>query len=161
MTTREKIVDMARQEIGISENPPKSNKVKYNDWFYPTLHTYHKSPANWPWCGTFVSYVYSFCGWGLDTIDYDSGFCSVPNLLKWAKKNNKIVDDPKPGDIVVFMWGGKPKHVGIFVSKHSENQFISIEGNTSATERGSQDNGGEVAIKRRFYPDAVFINVID
>lgn len=155
MTIREKIVSNAKSDIGITENPPGSNICKFTDW----------AGLVGAWCGMAVSHWYCEAGWGIDPIDFSGGFWSVPNMLKWAKTHNKIIDrhvtNPKPGDIIIYMWKGKPAHTGIFVSEVDEFHFLAIEGNTSFDDKGSQSNGGAVALKRRTYSEAVFINIID
>ena len=34
MATAEKILNLARGELGVKESPPFSNQVKYNTWYY-------------------------------------------------------------------------------------------------------------------------------
>ena len=49
-----RLVAIANGEVGISEYPPNSNNVKYNTWFYGR----QVSGANYPWCCTFISYIF-------------------------------------------------------------------------------------------------------
>lgn len=167
MSVRETIIANAKSDIGISESPKGSNKVKYNDWMYPEGHLYFKDSKPWAWCGSFVSYVYHFSNCPLPAIDkgVDSGFYYVPTMYNWAFKNKKLTDQPRPGDIFIidFNGDGKWDHTGIFVDWVGASSFRAIEGNTSPTTAGSQDNGGSVAERVRKYTTSTvkFINVID
>lgn len=117
-------------EIGTTENPPNSNKTKYGEWY------------GWngvPWCMIFVQWCFNQAGL---TLEYKSASCS--DTLSWWKKNHpaQVTDNPKPGDIMI-----QEGHTGI-VEKVGE-MITTIEGNTSPTDAGSQNNGGCVARKQR------------
>ena len=53
-----KLLAIANAEVGITEYPPSSNNVKYNTWFYGR----QVMGAKYPWCCTFISYIF----WELD-----------------------------------------------------------------------------------------------
>lgn len=166
MTNREKIVACAIQQIGIKEEPAGSNKVKYNDWFYPEGHPYYKDSKPYAWCGTAVSFIYNYADWGLPKIDSDLGVSYVPTMYHRAKQNNWITTTPKPADIVIFDFNldGKWDHIGIFEKWIEEGKtFYCLEGNTTPDGKtGSQSNGGEFCRKKRTVnKGALFINVID
>jgi len=67
MYNREYIVESAKTQIGIKENPAGSNKVKYNEWYY------EGTTINAAWCGCFVSYIYHFANSPLPKIDTENG----------------------------------------------------------------------------------------
>jgi len=147
MTKRELIIDIASKDVGVTEQPPGSNRVKYNDWFY-------NKPVqgkNYAWCFTFVSWVYAMAKCPLRG-DYLRGFAGCPYGNKYFKKSGEATKDPQPGDIVLFEFTGdfNDDHVGIFVGwKKKGESFYTIEGNTSFDDKGSQSNGGAVAAKTR------------
>jgi hypothetical protein len=60
----------------------------------------------------------------------------------------KVVDDPLPGDLVLFNWdGGEYDHVGLFEQwVPGSSSFYAIEGNTSSS---NNSNGGEVMRRQR------------
>ena len=176
MTLREAIIEFAEREIGTTEFPAGSNRVKYNDWYYPVGHDYFRVSIPWHWCGTFVSYIYHYASQHLDVSNplYDLpnrpngvtelGFHYVPTFDNWAKKHGKTTLNPKEGDIVLFDWNkdGLEDHTGIFVKWHNSNQFWCIEGNTSDSNKGSQSNGGGVYLRLRHKSlVSSFVNVID
>ena len=49
---RQKIIDVAKEQIGTAEKPIGSNNVKYNTWYYG----HAVSGANYPWCAVFVAW---------------------------------------------------------------------------------------------------------
>jgi len=157
MSVRERIIDIATEQIGIVEQP--QNKVKYNQWYGNGLENGGSFAA---WCATFVSYIYHFAGHPLGKIDHDEGFSYVPTLFHRAKQKRWITTSPKPGDIVIFDWNGDSRHdhTGIFVEMDG-NKVICIEGNTSPDHRGNQSNGGGVYKRIRDKKFCTFINVID
>lgn len=141
LTRRGEVVSAAMMEIGNTENPPGSNLIKYNEWFY-------KKPVGSPWCSTFVCWCFDKAGIRIQGGDWTRGFASVPNFKKARK--SEITTTPQPGDIVIFEFNGKPEpdHIGIFNHWIEEGKtFKCIEGNTSS--KGSQDNGGAVLMQTR------------
>jgi len=141
LTRRGEVVSAAMMEIGTTEEPANSNKCKYNKWFY----TKDTAAA---WCSTFVCWCFNEAGIPIKGGDWLRGFASVPNFKKARK--SEIINTPRPGDIVIFEFNGKPEpdHIGIFDHWIEEGKtFKCIEGNTSS--KGSQDNGGIVLNQTR------------
>ena len=160
MYNRDYIVESAKTQIGIKENPAGSNKVKYNDWYY------EGTVINAAWCATFISYVYHYADSHLPKIDTENGFGYVPTLYHLGMKKKINTSTPKPADIVTidFENDGKIDHTGIFECWIEEGKtFWCIEGNTTADGKtGSQSNGGEVCRKKRTVKKGItFFNVID
>lgn len=144
-----KIIEIARQEIGITESPMNSNKNKYGKWFgYDGV----------AWCGMFVSYCYAIAGFPLPRIGFTKGFAGCQTAVAYFKSNNKITTKPKEGDIVFFDWNkdGRYDHTGLFVKWLDENTFETIEGNTAI---GNDSNGGQVMVRKRYKSFAIFVSV--
>lgn len=148
-----KILDIAIGEIGVKENPPNSNSVKYNDWIYNKK----VSGSAYPWCGAFVSWCFYHAGFPIRKAGLLRGFIgcqyAVANLKKWGR----LVTVPKAEDIVFFDWNGDGKfdHTGIFVKDLGNGLFEAIEGNTAF---GNDSNGGEVMRRAdRKYKNAIFV----
>ena len=137
--TAKNIIDRAKAELGVCENPPNSNNVKYNTWYYG-----HEVIGNqYPWCAVFISWLFK----------PEQGLCkktaSCLEMLEWFEKRNQIVKEPQAGDIVFFKYSTNPRrtnHVGLVVSVHG-NVINTIEGNTSIN---SNDNGGKVMQRNRY-----------
>ena len=131
------VLDTARRELGTTESPANSNKVRYNTWYYGR----EVSGDAYPWCMAFVQWVFDRAG---KPLPYKTANCS--GLLTWYQKNKQecIVSDPKPGDIIIYNFS----HTGIVESVASRS-ITAIEGNTSAGDSGSQSNGGGVFRRTR------------
>lgn len=147
-----KLIEIATAEIGIKENPPNSNKVKYNTWIYNE----EVEGSQYPWCGAFVSWVYDKAGMRIKGGGLLKGFVGCPYAVTNIKKWGKIITQPEAGDVVFFDWQGDGKfdHTGIFKEHIGNGEFYSIEGNTSLT---NDSNGGEVMLRKRKYKNVIFI----
>ena len=56
--TAEKVLAIAKAELGVKESPPNSNNVKYNTWYYGKP----VSGNAYPWCMAFVQWVFTQAG---------------------------------------------------------------------------------------------------
>jgi CHAP domain len=132
----------ALRHVGVRESPPGSNRTMFGRWF---------GVDGVPWCAIFVSYCFDIgagvvlCrGWRGAGVGA-RGVAYVPTLAAWLRATGRVVDAPRPGDIVVFDWdGGLPDHVGIVV--HAAPRLLTVEGNTSV---GNNSDGGEVMRRER------------
>lgn len=139
--TAEKILELARGELGVKESPPNSNRVKYNTAYYGK----EVSGSNYAWCAVFVWWC--FCGAGASELYYGGGktaYC--PTLLNFHKQQ-KVSGDYRPGDVIFFNFSGKKNaaHVGICESWDGAC-ITTIDGNTGT---GNEANGGAVMRRRR------------
>lgn len=141
MKPAERILETARKEIGVTEYPPGSNKVKYNTWFYGR----EVSGASYPWCCAFVCWVFDRVGY-LKLLRKTGG-CTT--LMNWFKAKGQLVPvkEARPGDVVFYQFDkdAYADHVGI-VECVNKNGVAAIEGNTSVT---CNDNGGAVMRRNR------------
>jgi cell wall-associated NlpC family hydrolase len=140
------VLNLAKFEINYEEKG--NNETKYGAWYGINKQ---------PWCAIFVSYIYNKAGL-VDKVAAETkkGFASCNAGLNWFVKQGKIIPigQAKEGDIVFFQFDNdaQPDHVGI-VEKNMKRlkTLITIEGNTSPSNKGSQSNGGGVYAKRRSY----------
>ena len=139
-----RFVEVALSQVGIVEGP-KDNETVYGAF----------TKANFqPWCGSLMMWT------------ADQAKCKVPNTVYTPngvaafKKAGTWTDaakaTPQPGDFVYFDFTqGKAgtQHVGVVVKDLGDGLVQTVEGNTSADGRpkGSQNNGGEAALKVRAY----------
>lgn len=138
--TADRVIELARSQIGVTEYPPNSNNVIYNTWYYG--HPVNGSA--YPWCCTFIEWLFK----SEPNLIKRTASCS--DLLKWCRANALIVDKPQVGDLVFFNFNNPnvlAQHIGIVDKPKGAKDVYSIEGNTS--EKGSQDNGGAVLRKHR------------
>ena len=147
-----KVIEVARGELGQTEDPAGSNLTKYGFWY---------GVDGVPWCVIFLCWVFDRAG---ERMAFFGGgktaSCSI--LLRWYREQGLTVpvEQVQTGDIVLLNFhGGKdPEHCGLVteVNRWAVTreliQIQTIEGNTSVN--GSQDNGGMVAEKTR-YPSQI------
>lgn len=138
--TAEKILQLARNELGVVEYPPSSNRVKYNTAYYGR----EVSGSQYAWCAVFVWWLFRQAG--ASVLYYGGGktaYC--PTLMSYHKA--QAVTDYNPGDVVFFNFdGGKnAQHVGVCESYDGTN-ITTIDGNTGT---GNDANGGAVMRRTR------------
>lgn len=143
-----KVIEFARTQIGVTENPKNSNKTIYGKWF---------GLDGVAWCAIFVSYCYDKAGFPLGNIGYLKGFAGCQAGFAHFRKTKEITNNPIGGDIVFFDWNNDKRydHVGIFVKWIDGDTFQCIEGNTAV---GNDSNGGTVMIRTRNKKVALFVH---
>lgn len=144
----------ASKYIGVSEQPPGSNKVMFSAWYGMTG----------PWCAMFVTYC--FVAAKSKSFIKGSKYAYCPYVLADAKASRnglRIVPktEARTGDIVLFDWNkdGVADHIGIVVKPPAKKKatFTTIEGNTSGT---NPSDGGMVATMSRVTSDVIaFVRV--
>lgn len=158
-----KVIEIARADLGYTESPPGSNRVKYWDAYDPAYQ-------GQPWCVCFLWWVFQQAG---ERMAFFGGgkTASCSMLLRWYREQGLTVpaEDVRVGDIVILNFSGTKdtQHCGLVVDKHlmwkhgatvedimrddwTYQEIKTIEGNTTPGEEGSQDNGGCVALKTRY-----------
>lgn len=154
MTEIEKIIEIAKDEIGYiekktkdnlegkTENIGNNNFTKYAEYM-DNLNVYNGKKQGYPWCDIFIDwcFVQSFgrerasellIGWSAGcTQDYN-----------WFKTKGQIVVDPQVGDLVFFK---ELSHIGI-VENIDKEKIYTIEGNSSKQDE-LVTNGGMVVEK--------------
>ena len=99
--TADKLLDLARQEIGVKESPTGSDNVKYNTAYYARA----VSGGGYPWCCVFLWWLFRQAG--ASELFYGGGktaYC--PTLLTYHRAQR--VTDYKPGDVIFFNFSGTP-----------------------------------------------------
>lgn len=142
---KDDVLKVARGELGYTENPPGSNRVKYWDEYDPTWQ-------GQPWCVSGLWWVFKHAG---ESSAFFGGAktASCKTLRNWYKAQGQTVPkaDGIAGDLAFcnFNGGPLPEHVELIVARKSYGWYQTIGFNTSPGEEGSQDNGGCVALKTR------------
>ena len=141
------MIAVASNEVGNTENPAGSNKVKY----WEVMPSWNGQP----WCVVFLLWCFRKAGEAM-AIFGGAFTASCSTLLAWYKSQGQVVpmEDVQPGDIVMlnFHSGTSPEHCGLVyeVVRDSYGKLVgarTYEGNTSKA--GSQSNGGMVCDKDR------------
>jgi hypothetical protein len=119
--TAEALLEVGRAEIGVHEDPPGSNKVKYNEW---------AGLQGQPWCVTLWRWCIFTAGGGKPPF---SAF--NPAVKTWAQKNGVWVapsETPQPGDFILYAFPHEdhvPNHFGIVEKVRGIADVDTIEGN--------------------------------
>lgn len=143
MGTLNELLTIAEKQVGVKEDPPNSNRVRYNTWYYGR----EVSGKEYPWCMV-------FCQWCFDQakvkVPVRTASCST--MLSYARKVNAYVGRTqlKPGDLILFNFNDPNNtsvatHCGILKNQNGSKLQV-IEGNTSI---GNDSNGGMVMIRDR------------
>lgn len=150
-----KVIEVARADLGYTENPPGSNRTKYGEAY---------GMNGVPWCVEALWFWFNEAG---ERMAFFGGgkTASCSMLLRWYKEQGLTVpvEQVQVGDIALLNFhGGKdPEHCGLVEEVYSNPiwglNIDTIEGNTTPGREGSQDNGGCVARKNRFKSQIVAI----
>lgn len=133
------VIRIAEAEVGYVEqggaNNNSGNLTKYGKWYGIDAQ---------PWCAMFISWVFFMAGMPLPA-STSKGFAYTPSGAEWFKKRNRWSTLPRVGAVVFFSMGGQRiDHVGLVVKVNGDGSIITIEGNTSSGNAGSQRDGGGV-----------------
>lgn len=127
MTQAETICKWARDQIGVTENPPGSNNVIYNTLYYGRA----VSGDAYAWCMAFVWCAFDLNG--LSELFYGGRkTASCTTLLKWSKSVGRFYQSGfHPGDVIFYDFDGDPssEHTGIIVEAYSDEDLRVVEGN--------------------------------
>lgn len=138
--TANKVVSLARNEIGTTESPSGSNRQKYAG-----IAGVQNGLA---WCATFCMAM--LIKGGLPQTGLLNP--STEDSIRRYRNAGQAGKTPRVGALAFFNFranqGRYVSHVGL-VAGWDEGNIITIDGNTSSGNGGSQDNGGIVAEKRR------------
>ena len=139
------MVNLARAEVGVAEQPPGSNDS-------PRIAQFRQAtagaPGPGPWCAYFVSWAAREAGVPIG--DAGQGYGRVDDVWAWAERSGKAIPagsgQPQPGDLIVW-----DEHIGIVESVGADGSIHTIEGNSS--DRVSQraygtDGGGAIGYVR-------------
>lgn len=142
-----KVIEIARGELGNTEEPAGSNLTKYGFWY---------GVNGAPWCVIFLCWLFNQAG---ERMAFFGGgkTASCGTLLRWYREQGLTVpvSEVQPGDIVILNFSGtvEPQHCGLVTHVERSGGSIlyikTIEGNTTSGDT-SQDNGGMVCEKVRY-----------
>lgn len=141
----ETVLAVARSYIGVTEDPPGSNKVLFNTAYYGR----EVSGSDYPWCMVFQWYIFRDAGASALFFGGEKT-ASCGALMRYAKSTGRwLPGNFKPGDLIIwdFEEDGNvdTDHVGICESVDG-NYITTIDGNTGTA---SEANGGAVMRRKR------------
>lgn len=150
MGTVNDVLGIASKEVGYSRWSDPAAGTKYGRWFAGLTHEPYYGENGVPYCAMFASWVLNQAG--VSCAGFPGAY--TPTMLAAARKSGATVQKSaaQAGDIVYYDWSGDgtPDHVGIVVANRG-TYLVTIEGNTSRGDGGSQGNGGYVAKRTRSF----------
>ncbi len=155
MATRTDVLAVAASQLGVTEDPVGSNRVRY----WPEVGQPAGSTNGWAWCAAFVTWV--LLQVGVDLRKPVPWPYQCQQIMLWAKATGRWkTSNPQPGDLVLYCWdgSGRAAHIGIH-ERVVDGLWQAIEGNTSPTNVGSQSNGG--GVYRRVRSRTVILGWVD
>jgi hypothetical protein len=154
-SSRADVVANCRRYLGVSENPPDSNRGNPEpDGWQGRVMGY----SGQPWCACFATCM----AWDVGVVG--SGSAGVQVIVDMARAHQGMFRGwtTDPGDVLrgdFAVIGCTSCHIGVVVD--SDDPYHTIEGNTSPGSEGSQYNGGCVAERHRSGGDVVGWALVD
>lgn len=138
------LITEAEKFLNYTESPPNTNENQFGAWY---------GFNGVAWCAIYVSYCFYMIGLPLP-IKTPKGFSACQQLLDYAKAHGMIVpkSEAQKGDLLLWQFDKDPQpdHVDIFKQWQTVGSIaVTIGGNTTAADAGSESNGGEVVEKTR------------
>lgn len=135
MSSAAQVLDVARSQLGVVEDPPGSNRVGYAAW---------AGIQGLAWCGAFVCWVLDQAG-ALDV----PRFVWTPAGAQAYRDRSRWGTEPRPAAVVFFQWPGMSRiaHVGLVEAPRDDGSVVTIEGNTDA--KGGRTGGKVMRQVRR------------
>lgn len=131
----ERLLQVARSQIGTVERPPGSNRQPYGDAY---------GMPGVAWCAQFVWWCFREAGLS----DLIPKTAYTPSFADWFRSRGQWGSEPRVGAIPFFDFPNdgvnRISHVGIAEAPGRDGTVITIEGNTSSGQAGSQRDGGGV-----------------
>ena len=152
--TRWQIIKTAAAEVGYVEKGGRDGRSGNITKYWADRYPAWQGSA---WCGAFVDWV--LARHGVDGYPIGrTGIFYTPSIVNaakskgvWRSDSTTSLSKIKPGDLVLFDFNGSgyAQHVGIAEKYVGNGNVQTIEGNTSPTNVGSQNNGGGVYRRTR------------
>lgn len=130
----EKIVSIAKSQLGVKERSAGSDDIFYNDWYYGRRVNNNGVSAKYAWCAVFVSWCADQSGIPTNIIPKTASTTDMKNRLISLGGVSHLKGSgytPKCGDIV-FFGSNASQHVGI-VEYSSQGKVYYIDGNNTQT----------------------------
>lgn len=134
---RQEVIRIALGYHAIGAGEDKTNSIA-NDGTFVDMILRPAGLRFQPWCVSFCSHVYVKAG-----VPWKKYQTSAWGLIDWASKQDKLVDEPLPGDLFAFLHDRHPGdtqftgHGGIVLAKDGD-MLYNCEGNVSDSVRAGR-----------------------
>lgn len=138
-----KVLDVAVAELGVHEEPPRSNRGPRVDEYIRAAGLDPEAGA-YPWCAAFVCWCVRQAGRELAIKPQLRFSAGVLRLLE--RNPEAVLDRPEAGAIFIHLKPNETGHTGLVLGVNDDLSIATIEGNSDAS--GSR-TGGMVVQHRR------------
>lgn len=134
---RQWIVRIAQSDLGLWEDPPRSNRAPWLD----ALCLRWGIPTGSAWCALLAADVWRRAGVAVPPITGTSHPARAESWHQWAESTGRLTETPTIGDAVLYGVAGVAHHIGACVVAVRPNAVLNIEGNAflSGLSRGVTD----------------------
>ena len=143
-----KVLAVAAKEVGYHDLSDPQRGSKYGRWYAAKTGRAVFGYDDIAWCAMYASWVLNQAG--VNCAGMPGSGCVT--IYRNAKGSLVPISEARAGDLILFDWnpwlGDGADHIGI-VLENDGTSFKTIEGNTSRSDAGSQDDGGWVAARTR------------
>ena len=143
-----KVLAVAAKEVGYHDLSDPQRGSKYGRWYAAKTGRAVFGYNDIAWCAMYTSWVLNQAG--VNCAGMPGSGCVT--IYRNAKGRLVPISEARAGDLILFDWnpwlGDGADHIGI-VLENDGTSFKTIEGNTSRSGAGSQDDGGWVAARTR------------
>ena len=143
-----KVLAVAAKEVGYHDLSDPQRGSKYGRWYAVKTGRAVFGYDDIAWCAMYASWVLNQAG--VNCAGMPGSGCVT--IYRNAKGSIVPISEARAGDLILFDWnpwlGDGADHIGI-VLENDGTSFKTIEGNTSRSDAGSQDDGGWVAARTR------------
>lgn len=126
MHRHKKALIVGSEELGVKEVPGVGNNPRIQEYFSYARKDNDMSktfPDSVPWCAAYMAFVLEKAGM------QSTNSLTARSYLQWGKS---VINDPQPGDIVVYWRGSKTGwqgHVGFWIAENSKGDILTMGAN--------------------------------
>jgi len=140
-------LEVARSQVGVRESG--RNRGTEVERYLASVGL----PPGQPWCAAFVYWCFLTAALRLERPNRWAKTGTCERIRLWAKRWNKLVLVPQPGDVFLVMSKGRARHTGFVEKALPHGRIATIEGNTNLD--GSAE-GLAVCSRTRSTPGLLF-----
>ncbi len=116
----DRLIQVERAELGAAEQPPGSNRIRYNTDYYGRP----VSGASFAWCVVFQWWCMQHAGIPTSVFPKANNVFAVRD---WYRRRGRFFASPLVGDLVIF----SRSHIGLVEKTLTGDRIQTIEGNSS------------------------------
>jgi hypothetical protein len=157
MKLQEKIVEIAKSQVGVREQGGNNKGEDIRKYLDATWFDENAKQKGFPWCSAYVTWVCMEARKELSLTwrDLNLYVGGAANAWKaWANEEGWPIysknEEAKPGDLILFDFrqDGAADHIGVVI-EDKDNFIVTVEGNTNGKGERDSESGDGVWRKKR------------